>query len=176
MDPDIAGNRVGDYNTQLFSGHWPEDDESILLIVTSIVDTTISSIMTAAIAGLPDPSWKIREIWGCQGEPNGDRGLYPHNVIPIFNNNTAAGWLKAEMKLSKPTLFCVVYRGQQANSTDGAKMPMRGGRSYLPLDDFLPAPAEDMLDNIGEESDDDGETRRPNPRSFRTTKTGFQKF
>jgi len=33
-----------------------------------------------------------------------------------------------------------------------------------------------MIDKIGEESDDDGETRHPNPRSFPTTKTGFQKF
>jgi hypothetical protein len=33
-----------------------------------------------------------------------------------------------------------------------------------------------MIDDIGEESDDDRETRRPNPRSFPTTKTGFQKF
>jgi len=80
------------------------------------------------------------------------------------------------MKLSNPTLFCVVYRGQQADGTDGAQMPMRGGRSYLPLNDILPPPAEDMIDDIGEESDDDGETRCPNPRSFLTTKTGFQKF
>jgi len=80
------------------------------------------------------------------------------------------------MKLSNPTLFWVVYRGQQANCTDGAQTPMLGGRSYLPLDDILPPPAEDMIDNIGEESDDDGETQRPNPRSFPTTKTGFQKL
>jgi hypothetical protein len=34
-----------------------------------------------------------------------------------------------------------------------------------------------MIDDIREESDDDdGETRHPNPRSFLTTKTGFQKF
>jgi len=80
------------------------------------------------------------------------------------------------MKLIIPMLFCIVYRGQQADGTDGAQTPMRGGRSYLPLDDILPPPAEDMIDNIGEESDDDGEMRRPNPRSFPTTKTGFQKF
>jgi len=80
------------------------------------------------------------------------------------------------MKLSNPTLFCVVYRGQQADGTDGAQTPMRGGRSYLPLDDILPPPADDMINDIGEESDDDGEMRRPNPRSFPTMKTGFQKF
>jgi hypothetical protein len=56
VDPDIAGKTVGEYNTQLFSWHWPGDDESIPLIVTSIVDTTILSIVNAAIAGLPDPS------------------------------------------------------------------------------------------------------------------------
>ena len=80
------------------------------------------------------------------------------------------------MKLSNPTLFCIVYRGQQADGTDGAQKPMRGGRSYLPLEDILPPPAEDMINDIGEESDDDGETRHPNPRSFPTTKTGFQQF
>jgi len=33
---------------------------------------------------------------------------------------------------------------------------MCGGRSYLPLDDILPPPAKDMIDDIGEELDDDG--------------------
>jgi len=80
------------------------------------------------------------------------------------------------MKLSNPTLFCFVYRGQQADGTDGAQPPMRGGHSYIPLDDILPPPAEDMIDDIGEQSADDGGTWRPNPRSFPTTKTGFQKF
>jgi len=80
------------------------------------------------------------------------------------------------MKLSNPTRLCVVYRGQQADRTDGAQTPMRGGRSYHPLDNILPPPAEDMIDDIGEESDDDVETRRPNPRSFPTTKTGFEKL
>jgi hypothetical protein len=80
------------------------------------------------------------------------------------------------LKLNNPTLFCVIYRGQSADGTDGAKTPMRGGRSCLPLDNILPPPAEDMIDDIGEELDDDGVTLHPNPRSFPTTKTGFQKF
>jgi hypothetical protein len=67
VDPDIAGKRVGENNTQLFSWHWPADDELILLIVTSIIDTTILSIVNAAIAGLPDPSRKIQELWGLPG-------------------------------------------------------------------------------------------------------------
>jgi len=176
VDPDIAGKRVGENNTQLFSWHRPGEDESILPIVTSIVDTTILSIVNAAIAGLPDPSRKIPELWGCLEEPNGDGGPYAPNVNPIFDNNTAAGWVKAAMKLSNPTVLCVVYRGQQADGTDGAQTPMRGGRSYLPPDDILPPPAEDMIVDIREESDDDGETRRPNPRSFPMTKTGFENF
>ena len=176
MDPDIAGKRVGENNTQLFSWQWPGDDESILPIVTSIVYTTILSIVNAAIAGLPDPSWKIRELWGCLEERNGDGGPYARNVTPILDNNTAAGWVQAVLELSNPTLFCVIDRGQQADGTDGAQTPMRGGHSYLPLDDIFPPPAEDMIDDIGEESDDDGVTRCPNPRSFPTMKTGFQKF
>jgi hypothetical protein len=58
VDPDIAGKKVGETNTQLSSWHWTADDESILLIVTSIVDTTILSIVNAVIAGLPEPSKK----------------------------------------------------------------------------------------------------------------------
>jgi len=176
LDPDIAGMRVGENNTQLFSWPWPGDDESILPIFTSIVDTTILSIVNAAIAGLPDPSQKIRELWGWLEEPNGDGGPYACNVTPIVGNNTAAGWVMAAIKSSNPKLCRVVYRGQQANGTDGAQTPMHGGRSYLPLDDIFPPPAEDMIDDIGEELHDDGEKRRPNPRSFPTTKTGFQKF
>jgi len=80
------------------------------------------------------------------------------------------------MKLSNPTLFCFVYRGQQADGTDGAQTPMRGCRSNHPLDDILPAPAEDMINDIGEESDYDGETCHPDPRSFLMTKTCFPKF
>jgi hypothetical protein len=167
---------VGENNTQLFSWHWPGNDESILVIVTSILDTTILPIVHTAIAGLPDPSQKIRELWGCLEEPNGDGGRYARNVTPILEDNTAAGWIKAAMKLSNPVCFCVVYHGQQADGTAGAQKPMHGGRSYLPLDEILPPPGEDMIDDIGEESDDDAETRHPNPRIFMTMKPGFQKL
>jgi len=97
VDPDIAGKRVGENNTQLFSWQWPGDDELILPLVTSIVYMTILSIVNAAIAGLPDPSWKIRELWGCLEEPNGDRDPYARKVTPISDNNTAAGWVEAAM-------------------------------------------------------------------------------
>ena len=53
---------------------------------------------------------------------------------------------------------------------------MRGGRSYHPQDDIFPPPAEDMINDIGEELEDDGEMRRPNPSSSLMTKTGLQKF
>ena len=62
VDPNIAENRVGENNTQLFSWHWAGDDESRLGIVTSIVDRTILSIVNGAIAGLSDPSRKFREL------------------------------------------------------------------------------------------------------------------
>jgi len=79
VDPDIAGKRVGENNTQLFSRHWPGDDESIPRIVTSIVDTTILSIMNANIPGQPDPRRKIRELCSSQEELDGDGGPYAHN-------------------------------------------------------------------------------------------------
>jgi hypothetical protein len=59
VDSDIAGKRVGKTNTELLSWHWPGDVEAILLIVTSIVDMTMLSIINAAIAGLTAPSRKI---------------------------------------------------------------------------------------------------------------------
>jgi len=105
VDPNIAGKRVGENNTQLFSSHWPGDDELILPILTSIVDTTILSMVNAVITGLPDPSRNIRELWGCLEEPTGDGGPYACNVTPIFDNNTAARWVKAAMKLRNPTPF-----------------------------------------------------------------------
>jgi len=176
VEPDIAGKSVGENNTQLFSWHWPGVDESIVPILTSIVDTTIFSIVNGAVAGLPDPTRKIRELWDCLEEPNGNGGPYARNVTPIFDNNTAAGWVKEAIKLSNPKRCCVVECGQQADGTDGARTPMRGGSSYRPLDAILPPQAERMIDDIGEESDDDGEMWCPNPRSFPTTKTGFQKF
>jgi hypothetical protein len=176
VDPNIAGKRVGEINTQLFSQDWPGDNESILPIVTAIVDGTIFSMVNAAITGLPDPSRKIPELWHFLEEPNEHGGRYAHHLTTNFDNDTAARWVKAAMILSNPTLFRIVHRGQQADSTDGAQMPTRGRRSYLPLDEILPPPAEDMIDDIGEESDDDGETGCPNPRIFQTTKTGFQMF
>ena len=111
VDPDIARKRVGENDPQLFSGHWPWDDESILLMVTSIVVTTIVSIVNAAITGLWDPSYKIREIWGCRQEPNVHGGPHACNVTPIIDNNTAARWAKSAMKLSNSMLFCVMYHG-----------------------------------------------------------------
>jgi len=132
--------------------------------------------VNAAIAGLRDPRTTIREHWGSLEECNRDGGPYAPNVTPILHKNTAARWAKAAMKISNPTLFCVVYCGQQADGTDGAQMPVHGGYSYLPLDDFLPPAAKDTIDDIGEVSDHDGEMWRPNPSPDPITKTGFQKF
>ena len=103
---------MGEYNTQLFSWNWPANNDSIHPIVTSIVDTIMFSIVNVGIASLPDPSQKIQELWGSQEEPNADGGLHACNVTPIFQNNTAASWVKAVMRLNNPTVFRVLYRGQ----------------------------------------------------------------
>ena len=174
VDPDIAGKRVGENHTQFLPWHWTGDDESILPIVTSIVYTIILSIVNIAIAALPDPSWTVWELWGCREEPHGVGGPYAPNDTPIFDTNTAAGWVQAAMTLWNSTCCCVVYRGQQADGTAGAQTSMRGGRSDLPLDDVFPPRAEDMINDIGVESEDDGETRCSNWRSFLTTKIRFQ--
>jgi len=137
---------------------------------------TISSIGNAAITGLPDPRRNIRELQGCLEEPNGDGGSYARIFTPIFNITTGAGWVQGAKKLSNPTHFRVGNGGQEANGTDGAPTGMGRGRRYLPLDEILPPLADHMVDDIGEELDEDGETRHPNPRHFSTTKTGFQQF
>jgi len=176
VDPDIAGNRVGQIITQLFSLHWPGDDKSILQIVTSIIDMTIFAFVNAALTGVPDTSAKIRYRWGFQKESNGDSGQHACNVTPNIDNNTAAGWVQVAMQWINPMLFCVTYPGQQANSTSGAQRPMHGGRCNLPLDDIHQPPAEDMIDHITVELDDYAEMQCPNPRISLTKITGFQQF
>jgi hypothetical protein len=110
-------------------------------------------------------------------ESNGDGDLYARIVTPIFDNNSAARWGKQVMKLPNRMHFCIVYHGQQADGTAGRQTPMCGGLSYLPRDDILPPPAENIIDdNNEEELDDIRVTRSPNPRWFPTQKTGFQTF
>jgi len=93
-----------------------------------------------------------------------------------MDNNTFAGGVKVAVQFNEPTLYHVIYCGQQADGTSSTQTLMPGGDSYGPLDDSLLAPAKDMMDNIGEESDADAETRHANPRSFRTTIIRLQKF
>ena len=113
---------------------------------------------------------------GCLVAPNGDDGPYCSNITLIFNNYIAAGLVQEAIELCNHVLFCIVYHGQQADSIDGAQTPLCGGRSYLRQDNILLPPAEDMIDDIGEQSNFNGEMRRPNPGKFPPTKTGFQKF
>jgi len=134
------------------------------------------SIVNAAIACLPDPSWKIRELWGCRVEPNGDGGPYARNVTPIVDNNAAARQVMLAMKLYNPTLFCVIYGSQQAGGTAAAKAPMHGGCSNVSPDDIVPHPAKDLIHDIGQESEENGEMWRPYPRSFWKTKPYFQQL
>jgi len=118
----------------------------------------------------------FQELWGCREEPNGDSGLYTHNVTPIFENNTAARWVKEAMKLNNPALLGIGYPGQQAEGIPGAPTHRRGRHRSHPLDNIIPPPAEDTINIIREVSDDDGERWRPNQRSFPRTKTRFQNF
>lgn len=131
VDPYIAGKRLGEINSQLFSWHCLGDDESILLIVTSIIDATILSIMNESIAGLPHFRWTIQENPQCRKVPIGDRDLYSCNIARIFNNNNAAKWLMVIRKVCNPTLFCIIYGGQQADGTVCGQTPMHGGSDYL---------------------------------------------
>jgi hypothetical protein len=93
VDSDIAGKRVGEFDTQVVSWHWPGAVELILPIVTSIIDKSIFLIIHAAFASQPHPSWKIWKLCGCPVEQNGDGCLYAGNVTPFFDKNTAPGWV-----------------------------------------------------------------------------------
>jgi hypothetical protein len=94
----------------------------------------------------------------------------------MFNNDTAAGWVKRAMNMSNPRRFFFVYHDQHAKDTNGAQTPLCSGPSYILLDNIFRSPAEVMIDDTGEQSDEAGDTWRKNPQSFQTTKTGFQKF
>jgi len=142
VDFNLAGRRVGENSTRLFSWHWPGDDGSILQIVTSIINMTMWVIVNAAIAGLPDRRWKIRKLYGCWEEPNGDGSLQSHIVTPFMDNNTAARWVKTAMKLNNAALFCIVCRGKLADCPAGVLMPMHCGRSYHPLHIHPPTSSE----------------------------------
>jgi hypothetical protein len=89
VDPNIAERWVGENNTQLLSRLQTADDESQLLIVTSIIDTTIVAIMHVEIGSVQDRSRNIRQLSGCLEESNGDGGPCACHVTPIFNTNTA---------------------------------------------------------------------------------------
>jgi len=151
VDSDIAGKRVSGNTALLFSWLWPADDKCICLIDISIVDTTILSIVNVAIAGLPHPSWKFRELWGSQKGLNGDGGQNASHVTSIFNDIAAAKCSKVALKVNNAMLFHVIYRCQKADGTSSAQAPLHGGRGCLALVDILAPPAEDILNNISEE-------------------------
>jgi hypothetical protein len=122
-----------------------------------------------------DPSQKIRQLLGCWEQSIGDGGLCACNNNPSFDYNIAARWVKAGMKISKQTSFCIIYRCHHPDRTAGAQKPLSGGRSNLPLIDIIPPSAVDIINNT-EDKSDDGETWSLNARSFPMTKTLFQKF
>jgi hypothetical protein len=53
---------------------------------------------------------------------------------------------------------------------------MRGGCSYLPQDDIFPPPAKDIIDNVKEELNKQGEMRCAHRLNFLMMKPGFQQF
>jgi hypothetical protein len=72
--------------------------------------------------------------------------------------------VKTVMKFGNPTPMCFVNGGQSGDGTAGAEMLMCNRRSYLSLNDILPHLGNNMIDNIREELDDDGETQGPKIR------------
>jgi len=146
----VTSKRVGQNNPQRIPWCWPGDGELILLIVTSIVDTSILSIMNPAIAGLPNPRWKIGELWDSWEQRNGDGSLSACHIPPICDHHTAAGWANLAMNVCNLKQCCVSCSGQQANIISGTQTPMCSGHSYHFLDDIVPPPAIKMINKIGE--------------------------
>jgi len=176
VDPDIAGRRVGTIITQLFAWPWVREDALRLSIVIWIFGVAMLSIVNSAIGSLPDRRQTIRKHWGCQVESDWNGGALTSNVTLIIKNITVARWVKAALKLKNWTLCWVIYFGQLAYCTSGTQMPMCGGLRYLLLDDILPPPAKDMINDIREKSDTDADLRHPHPLRFRAIKIGFPMF
>jgi hypothetical protein len=53
---------------------------------------------------------------------------------------------------------------------------MRGGRSYVHMDDILQSAPKYIINDIGDKSGDDGVIRFPPARSFPTTQSAFERF
>jgi hypothetical protein len=141
-----------------------------------MVHTTIISMVNAAIAGLSDARWNIQQHWGCREEPTGDNSLHAVNVTPTVNIITASGYIKMPIRFQNPTHFCVGYRCLHANGPSGAQMPVYDGHSYLALDGTLDLPAEDIINMMVEDLEDNAQRCHTNQRSILSTKLGLQMY
>jgi len=63
VEPDIAGKRAGESNTEQLSWHWPGDDESILLIFALIIDMTIWQSLMLQSPVSQSPAGKSQSFW-----------------------------------------------------------------------------------------------------------------
>jgi len=59
---------------------------------------------------------------------------------------------KGSDEINNPKLVCVSDDGDQADSTTSTQTPKHGGCTYCPQDDILRPPAEDIMEDIREES------------------------
>jgi len=118
----------------------------------------------------PDPKWRSGTVGNTT---NGEGGPHNHHFAPFFENNSAARWVKSGMRWNNPVLLCIIYRGQQANGISGAQTPIHASRSQHPLDDIHTPQADDIINQIGVESDDDAEMRQSNWKRFRQRQQAF---
>jgi hypothetical protein len=125
--------------------------------------------VNAAKTSLPDLNNKFLDLQGCWKETTGDGGQYTRNITPIFNQNTAARWVKAAMKRNQAWYVCIMFHGLQADGPASAQMSMTRGLSNLPLNDILTPTAQDMMENKNEQSADDAEMGHSNARYYPTT-------
>lgn len=133
-------------------------------------------VVNPTIPSLPDPSREIHKLWGCWEEPNADGGLHGRNGTPIDDNNIPAEMVKMAMKLHNPTLFCIIYHGQQADATSRTKPSVYCSHSYLLLDNIHQPPAKKIMNDSREGTDDDCERWLPNPPRFQIPKPDFHQF
>jgi hypothetical protein len=136
------------------------DDLSLFTLLTGVIKATILAIVKTVNEGMPDPSRTIRELCGVRCEQGNDEGPRVGDVAPIFNENTTLAWLRSTTNLEVRTIYCVLLRNNGVPNT-----PIPAGRSFLPLDEILPQ-EEEMIDDIGEASDDELASSRPRPRSL----------
>ena len=169
VDPDHALHPAPEpANARPFHYYWPEHDQTIDETLTAATSTTFKSVMETAIAALPNPSRKVRALWGITVEPGFCQAPAMQQATWLKDTNGVVAWIDRTKNLATRYLFCVLKRA----IPDRDDTPGPSGRANLDQDALFPAPAE-MYQEIAEQSDDEAAAGCANPHNFPRTEKSF---